>query len=371
MKGGKQMADMPKLMNRNVQFGCDPEFFIREIKTKKVITADKLLPSKNKKLKIVQGQAFFDGVQAEMNVNSASCREYLQDNIFYNLKAIQKHINKKGKKYQLWCTSTTRVTQKDLMNADPECRVFGCAPSKNAYGSKKIKLDGSKHLYRYAGGHIHLGYKPKTTKDAEELVKVLDRILGITSILLDNDGAAIRRRKYYGMAGEYRTPAHGIEYRTLSNFWIRAPELTSLMMGLARVAYTIHIEGYNKHILKAVSDKDTKDIIDNSKVIKARTAFNKLKPFLTKVHGPLACREGLAYFEYMARNGLDQFFDRNFDRDWKLSKGSSYHGDTAKGFWRGMYQRLNKSKKYQKFYKAFIKKEGNKYTYNATFNANC
>jgi hypothetical protein len=36
-------------------------------------------------------------------------------------------------------------------------------------------------------------------------------------------------RKLYGAAGRYRQPSYGVEYRTLSNFWLASPELVELV----------------------------------------------------------------------------------------------------------------------------------------------
>ena len=46
----------------------------------------------------------------------------------------------------------------------------------------------------------------------------MDYTLGLDSLLLDSD---TRRRSMYGRAGSFRFKEYGIEYRTLSNFWIK------------------------------------------------------------------------------------------------------------------------------------------------------
>ncbi|MCW8826503.1 MAG: hypothetical protein OQK78_08770, partial [Gammaproteobacteria bacterium] len=49
------------------------------------------------------------------------------------------------------------------------------------------------------------------------VVKAMDLYLGVPSVLIDPDND---RRELYGKAGAYRNKPYGLEYRTLSNFWI-------------------------------------------------------------------------------------------------------------------------------------------------------
>ena len=70
-------------------------------------------------------------------------------------------------------------------------------------------------------------------------VKILDIVVGNTCVIMDRAPSQVERRKVYGRAGEYRLPAHGIEYRTLSNFWLRSYQLTHLVFSLARFAINI------------------------------------------------------------------------------------------------------------------------------------
>lgn len=50
----------------------------------------------------------------------------------------------------------------------------------------------------------------------------MDLYLGVPSILMDGD---TDRRRLYGKAGAYRSKPYGVEYRTLSSFWVADPKL--------------------------------------------------------------------------------------------------------------------------------------------------
>lgn len=121
----------------------------------------------------------------------------------------------------------------------PEHSVLGCDPSFNLYGmGGDIPADGTSLPYRFAGGHIHIGHSSLRDKDfAVKVVYNLDRVLGVWGV-----GAAQKydqkvRRKYYGLAGEFRLPDHGLEYRTLSNFWLRTPPLFYVTFEIARMVF--------------------------------------------------------------------------------------------------------------------------------------
>ena len=60
---------------------------------------------------------------------------------------------------------------------------------------------------------MHIG----TKHNQFDIIKTADLYLGVPSVILDND---TERRKLYGKAGCLRPKPYGVEYRTLSNFWI-------------------------------------------------------------------------------------------------------------------------------------------------------
>lgn len=86
---------------------------------------------------------------------------------------------------------------------------------------------------RSAGGHIHIGFANIVvpfdgdiygyTPDEQRagLVRMLDKYLGIPSVLLEPDN---KRKELYGKAGAYRPKEYGVEYRTISNFYLSSPE---------------------------------------------------------------------------------------------------------------------------------------------------
>ena len=70
-------------------------------------------------------------------------------------------------------------------------------------------------------GHISIGWDDFTQEQQVDMIKAMDATVGLESVLLDFD---TERKKLYGKAGCFRFTAFGIEYRSLSNFWIKTDE---------------------------------------------------------------------------------------------------------------------------------------------------
>src|SRR3546814_5830384 len=80
-------------------------------------------------------------------------------------------------------------------------------------------------LMRCAGGHLHVGWTEgeslgsiQHVMNCSDLVKQLDWYVGLWSLGKDKDKV---RRSLYGKAGACRIKPYGVEYRVLSNFWIK------------------------------------------------------------------------------------------------------------------------------------------------------
>lgn len=96
----------------------------------------------------------------------------------------------------------------------PLAYVFGCEPDFDAWTGKVNKKPEPPHpLMRSAGGHIHV----ETKRNPLEVVRNMDLFLGVPSVLMDKGE---QRKQMYGAAGAHRVKPYGVEYRTLSNFWI-------------------------------------------------------------------------------------------------------------------------------------------------------
>lgn len=239
--------------------GSDPEFFFKR--------GDKIIPSREV-IAVDDENIHRDGVQGEATPIASSCR---QSCVFWIARCLEKaHNQAKQAGAEVSFTMGAEVPVDSWKSVPQEDRRFGCVPSENIYGTKRINVTGQKIRFRACGGHIHYGsqYAVSVSKDSkklEELVKMMDLFAGNTMVLLDRDPSNIRRRKYYGRAGEYRIKKYGIEYRTLSNFWLRHPVLWSLASAQVRNAVAAHKCGeLRKALLKEVDFRKVKRAINNN-----------------------------------------------------------------------------------------------------------
>jgi hypothetical protein len=231
-------------------FGCDPELFLTQ--NGNVIGAEKFMaPADTEKFVKTNNATDYvakyikkfvlDGVQLELNPSPNTCRANLGNEIRYAFQALKKHLATTGTVSACFNT-VVDIDQAELDSLSDNAKVFGCAQSLNSYDkAATITVNAATYLKRTAGGHIHLGLPANLNVDPirERLVPILDVVLGNTCVMIDRDPYAPERRKNYGRAGEYRLPKHGLEYRTLSNFWLRSYQLMSFVMGMARLGVSI------------------------------------------------------------------------------------------------------------------------------------
>lgn len=337
-------TEIPKMRFCTIQFGCDPEFFFE--KAGKIVGSEKIIdinkgieisPNEGGNRSVGKGQSKFivDGVQAELNPRPDTCRARLGNEISTCFRVLAKQI-KADPSLSINFAPTVKITSEELDSLDEKSKTFGCMPSKNARetGKSAVKLRDPKiYKYRSAGGHIHISpcndYGDEKTRQAifqepERLVTIMDIIVGNTCVLLDRDPSNKERRKVYGRAGEYRTPSHGLEYRTLSNFWLRAYPLMSFVMALTRLAVSIRANSinsnidYEKELLNLVNLKQIQKAINNNDFDLAKKNFKKIKEYIEDYVGadfPLN-REFLPMFNLVVKKGLDFFFKEDPLKHW-------------------------------------------------------
>ena len=160
-----------------------------------------------------------DNVAVEFNIPYAKKLSTFRSYINGGLRAIEKE----AKKLRLKLSISPSAEFEDDQLQDQRARVFGCEPDFNVW---TLQMNPRPHAVnknlRSAGGHLHYGY----TKDRIGLGRSCDLFLGCPSILFDSDQ---NRRLLYGKAGCIRQKSYGIEYRTLSNFWLKSNELIDMV----------------------------------------------------------------------------------------------------------------------------------------------
>lgn len=210
-----------------VTIGTDPELFLVNTMTNKIISAIGLIPGEKKNAYRPEGfpEGFglqIDNILAEFNVPPVASNEgalflaqinQMKDYIRNFVKAVNPD-------FDILCQASA-VAPKEILD-NPIAQLFGCDPDFNVYTEKQNpKPKGSRTTLRTTGMHIHVGYDSPTVANSVCMIKYMDAFLGIPSIVMDTD---TRRRVLYGKAGCFRLTDYGFEYRTLSGFFLSSDE---------------------------------------------------------------------------------------------------------------------------------------------------
>lgn len=263
--------------------GSDPEVFIEDDKGE-IIPAFDFLNAKGKDAHKTEQQKmpmYWDGFQAEFETIVGTCLQGQVGSVRWGLDGILKLAQKHNKKAQLSSKTVMEISPELLAKSKDEHVNFGCMPSLNIYGMKGKDIPAREIPFRPAGGHIHFGIGPKTKEEVERIVKALDAIIGVACVSLFASFDNPQRRMLYGLAGEYRLPKHGIEYRTLSNAWLIHPLIMNLVFDLARKALVFGEKGLLKHW--DATEEETINTINTCDVKQARKILKRNKKILLKM----------------------------------------------------------------------------------------
>jgi hypothetical protein len=209
-------------MYQNITVGADPELFLKNNNGHFVSSVGKIGGSKEEPRKIYEDGSSVqeDNVAVEYNIAPAKTKEEFINNNIKVLEYLEGYVGNLGLKFSFDAAALFPPEELKSMAA----MVFGCEPDFNVWTrseNPRPLLPDDMYNLRSAGGHVHVGWDDPNLNDQEQLVKAMDVFLGCPSILYDKD---MLRRKLYGTPGAFRFKPYGIEYRTLSNFWIQNKE---------------------------------------------------------------------------------------------------------------------------------------------------
>jgi len=200
----------------NFSIGADPELFLE--RNGEVISAEGLIGGDKWDPKPISEDGHYiqeDNVMVEYNIPpTTSAEEFVAQHEFVLshlavLASLQDHA-------KLNFSASAELDPKYLRSK--QAKTFGCEPDLDVWARDRNPKPCSTGTLRTCGGHIHIGYENPQYTTSEKIVKAMDAILGVASVNLDQDD---RRREMYGKAGAFRFKDYGVEYRSLSNFWIK------------------------------------------------------------------------------------------------------------------------------------------------------
>lgn len=209
-------------------FGTDPEFLVKGPDGELAHLCGKIGGTKEKPKPIPGMPEGFavqeDNVSVEFNVAPQTDARVMMRFATKMVEIISSKLFPEGYTPAIQCVGKFPLAMLD----HPTTQVFGCSPDFDAYqqglsipGVDPEALIRDDVALRFAGGHIHIGHGHIGVLAPHFVyAQFADLFLGLPSVGLDGDKQE-ERRTLYGEAGRYRPTDYGIEYRTLSNYWLR------------------------------------------------------------------------------------------------------------------------------------------------------
>lgn len=238
--------------------GTDPEFFLSEDGNPK--SAHGLVPgNKAEPYKLDKGACQLDGVAVEFNIEPASSASEFATNVETVLRQVRQII---PNKYKFLIKPYVQFNMAHWRTIPAEFKALGCDPDYASLHGRvglqnQVRDPGN---LRTGSGHIHLGWTEGA--DINDIVHQSDALYVAQRLffwtepvryLWDTDTT---RHYYYGGQGAFRPKPYGVEYRGLSNAWLKYPDLYEYIYNLHVGIFTnlqddnseLHKDGYY-HIL--------------------------------------------------------------------------------------------------------------------------
>jgi hypothetical protein len=204
--------------------GADPEFFVKQngvfVSAHGLVKGDKANP-----LKVDRGAVQVDGMALEFNIDPAADA----DEFYLNITTVMNALKSMVPGYEHALVPVAHFGKEYIDSQPEEAKILGCDPDFNAWTRQENVKPDMELPFRTASGHVHIGWgdgydvnNPDHLELCQKATKQMDFFLGLPSLSYDEDK---QRRDMYGKAGTYRPKVYGVEYRTLSNAWLKSEAL--------------------------------------------------------------------------------------------------------------------------------------------------
>lgn len=209
---------MTKLIT-SVTRGTDPELFLRDKKSKKFISAIGKIGGTKEDPRPIKNGIFVqeDNVLAEFNTPPTKTFASFKQAVKNGIAAIDELS---GTKLEVAIEPYAFFEEDQLKH--PKAQEAGCTPDYNCWSLAQNESPCLSHnTLRTASGHLHIGYERPDMKISQQIGMAMDLFAAVPSVLMSDETP---RRELYGKMGAVRFRGYGIEYRTLSNFWLKSDE---------------------------------------------------------------------------------------------------------------------------------------------------
>lgn len=251
----------------SLSIGTDTEFFLKTQEGELVSATEFIEGSKHKPTILSNGgNVTHDNVAFEFATPPVIGVNEFVDAVKTTLEESLKHLPEGIK---LFLGASVDFPEDALQ--DERCREFGCSTDYDAWElrANQVDADASHRPFRSCGGHLHIGYIEGSGNDflndpfgKVAVVKALDIVAGVPSVIMDGSAASIERRKLYGKAGCHRPTDYGVEYRVLGNFWTVSPLRVKMVHSMAVDALSLVREERLETISNALTEAEIVRVIN-------------------------------------------------------------------------------------------------------------
>ena len=246
----------------NILVGCDPEIFVKSTNGE-LLSAWNMIPgTKKAPFPVEKGAVQVDGMALEFNIDPAVNEEEFASNTLYVMEQMRKMIP-----HELFISPVAHFGFQMLKDQPAEALELGCDPDYNGCTLNANPRPDGDRPFRTASGHVHVGWangrnvlSGEAFDEAAAVARQLDFYLGIPSLFVDGDTT---RRELYGQAGAFRNKEYGMEYRVLSNFWLKSADLMKWVFRSTRKAVE---DMFTYHRYLPMEHGDIQTIINTSDV---------------------------------------------------------------------------------------------------------
>lgn len=165
-----------------------------------------------------------DNVMLEFNVPAFQSHDSFTRGINYILATLEQNIlPAKRADLMIKYGVTSFKFKPEVLALYPQALEIGCMPDNNAYADPANGFERAPYTAldfgssRFCGGHIHVQYN-KENVPPHIFAQFMDVVACLPFLSWDKQK---ERRQFYGQPGLYRNKDYGIEYRTLSSFWLK------------------------------------------------------------------------------------------------------------------------------------------------------
>lgn len=260
---------------KGVQFGigCDPELFVKDKKTGKFTRASRFFEGTKKQpaLLTLNSDVQVDGMAVEINPLPTISPHTFANRVRESVRALNKVT---PPRYFVVPQPTVEFTDEEWENATKEEKRLGCDPDYNAWTHTLNEAPDAGVGFRTGAGHVTMGWGMGFDIDEDFIhvcaafARTQDALNGVASLLYDQD---TKRRTLYGKAGAFRPKSFGVEYRTLSNKWVKSKRLAKYVADKSFQAASYLMDGID------IAAPEVQDIINGNKVDEAVAFLNHHK----------------------------------------------------------------------------------------------